>query len=179
MVAASGIFQFTPLCEGRLLRLRKTRSAANFNSRPCVRGDLRLRCRTDCGGYFNSRPCVRGDLTCIKIYVKWDIISIHAPLSGATYYSACSHSRRTKFQFTPLCEGRRPVLWIPGLPGYFNSRPCVRGDLASLSAPWRLVQFQFTPLCEGRLQIKQELIMVIIFQFTPLCEGRLQDPVGF
>ena len=55
------LFQFTPLREGRSLPPGTPSLPANFNSRPCVRGDGQP-LRTDMDiAYFNSRPCVRGD----------------------------------------------------------------------------------------------------------------------
>ena len=63
----------------------------------------------------------------------------------------------TKFQFTPLREGR------------------------PLSAVLVLVvyQFQFTPLREGRRIALPIICATPIFQFTPLREGRLYTPEEF
>ena len=78
---------------------------ANFNSRPCGRGDctkllvLRVKC------YFNSRPCGRGDSPALSTLVN-----------------------RNLFQFTPLREGRRLTHIGTQICSYFNSRPCGRGD---------------------------------------------------
>ncbi len=86
--------------------------------------------------YFNSRPCERGDPD--------------AALSAARFF---------RFQFTPLREGRHQQglarLWTRSisihapargatpdhewprfhLEGYFNSRPCERGDMGGLQVP--------------------------------------------
>ena len=76
-------FQFTPLREGRPLRARMPRSSFYFNSRPSARGDAIQQRAGRAGVYFNSRPSARGD---------WK------PSGGG---------RNTRFQFTPLREGRR------------------------------------------------------------------------
>ena len=58
---------------------------------------------------------------------------------------------------------------------YFNSRPCVRGDLFPGTSYHRVSIFQFTPLREGRLDGLREVLGITeIFQFTPLREGRLE-----
>ena len=62
LILVSLLFQFPPLCEGRLLDLIQPPAPHNFNSRPCVRGDSRSTAsHTGILCYFNSRPCVRGD----------------------------------------------------------------------------------------------------------------------
>ena len=103
----------------------------------------------------------------------------------------------TKFQFTPLREGRHNVQSAVIIALYFNSRPSARGDYnrcklprrnnISIHAPPRgatLLKyvncvcdiFQFTPLREGRLNIVHTPFTRISFQFTPLREGRLPSP---
>ena len=100
------LFQFTPLREGRRLRILSTRKMAYFNSRPSARGDdvadvpnqeeqfqftpLREGRRTEVAlrrqreYYFNSRPSARGDLRPDQS-CSTSSISIHAPPRGATY----------------------------------------------------------------------------------------------
>ena len=100
-----GIFQFTPLREGRRLEALENFGGIYFNSRPSARGDVIRGCvyrgielfqftplregrhvrRVKPGGhpYFNSRPSARGD-------------TMRGILTREAY----------KFQFTPLREGR-------------------------------------------------------------------------
>ena len=100
-----------------------------------------------------------------------------------------------KFQFTPLREGRPGVLvevvnvytisihapargatstthYSTAMSGYFNSRPCERGDLAHYILYYPLRLFQFTPLREGRPNPDIGNCNRSLFQFTPLREGR-------
>ena len=103
----AGIFQFTPLREGRRRHGAQAPRPRNFNSRPSARGDRKGR---------QSRH-------------SWHI-SIHAPPRGATTARSAS-ATPTEFQFTPLREGRR---WRPSRtcrPTNFNSRPSARGDKRS------------------------------------------------
>ena len=58
--------------------------------------------------------------------------------------------------------------------GYFNSRPCVRGDTEPEKDQTIGWTFQFTPLREGRRQAANSLTFTAKFQFTPLREGRHQ-----
>ena len=55
------IFQFTPLREGRRGRNARPTSLTYFNSRPCGRGDCLAGAMAVPLSDFNSRPCGRGD----------------------------------------------------------------------------------------------------------------------
>ena len=99
--------------------------------------------------HFNSRPSARGD-TSSRAVCNRAFISIHAPPRGAT--SAISLSApRTRFQFTPLREGRRRFQRQFAFALYFNSRPSARGDDKAHDGVAD-EGFQFTPLREGRRQ---------------------------
>ncbi len=80
---ALGVFQFTPLREGRHADGKQESQATYFNSRPSARGDPWLSI---------SRSC--------------EDISIHAPPRGATC-DVVKLLLSTLFQFTPLREGRQ------------------------------------------------------------------------
>ena len=79
-----------------------------FNSRPSARGDKAYIIKCWKITYFNSRPSARGDALWQGGHAP-SPISIHAPPRGATrelikkYYTS-------KFQFTPLREGRLNVM---------------------------------------------------------------------
>ena len=78
-----------------------------------------------------------------------DEISIHAPPRGATP-QVLEQARESKFQFTPLREGRHDAQGgVSSSADYFNSRPSARGDFFGRPRPPDL-PFQFTPLREGR-----------------------------
>ena len=72
-------FQFTPLREGRQGCGLMMYYRSNFNSRPCVRGDLFLFQYSVYTAHFNSRPCVRGDGNDACGGDVVEQISIHAP----------------------------------------------------------------------------------------------------
>ena len=99
------LFQFTPLREGRRVRLACVVAGVFISIHAPPRGATtsgsqgrRGRC------YFNSRPSARGDERDVSEDGRIDI-SIHAPPRGATVF-------RMKIAFFP----------------YFNSRPSARGD---------------------------------------------------
>ena len=144
-------FQFTPLREGRQL----------------LQGSVRQ------SHYFNSRPSARGDSHDQALFPTEQDISIHAPPRGATSYFDSVPHKATKFQFTPLREGRPSTnsikdgtsaisihapprgathrhWYILRLHRDFNSRPSARGDkVFRITSDARDI-FQFTPLREGR-----------------------------
>ena len=99
------VFQFTPLREGRLCQHQIAIKRSDFNSRPSARGDASNLRDTLIALYFNSRPSARGDLS-RDLSLSYHKISIHAPPRGATNDFATLNVV-TKFQFTPLREGRR------------------------------------------------------------------------
>ena len=100
------LFQFTPLREGRRQGWSCPPCRTNFNSRPCERGDPRLSTAARWMLYFNSRPCERGDVLALVQHLGAKI-SIHAPARGATNRGTMFWAMNSKFQFTPLREGRR------------------------------------------------------------------------
>ena len=143
-----GVFQFTPLREGRLNAVQYEHSQDYFNSRPSARGDIiidSLACPIHLFQFtplregrpspspampvkffdFNSRPSARGDRT--------------VPRAAAGF----------SFQFTPLREGRR------------NLARSITADIISIHAPPR-----------GATAAIAWNSCVSIFQFTPLREGR-------
>ena len=98
-------------------------------------------------------------------------ISIHAPPRGATDLYLGKHDW-LKFQFTPLREGRRRVVFLSFVAFYFNSRPSARGDTVDFTIDTDATIFQFTPLREGRPDSHGGIGRGAVFQFTPLREGR-------
>ena len=188
------IFQFTPLREGRPCPGGTHKiTPKHFNSRPCERGDEKLREKNKHLGYFNSRPCERGDVD-----------RMLSTINNANFNSRpCERGDlgRLRRAEPPSYFNSRPCERGDGILGvlqsnqiYFNSRPCERGDaLQSCFFPC-LWLFQFTPLREGRPDCPQgedqaEEISIhapargatfrvkdepkpIGFQFTPLREGR-------
>ena len=80
------MFQFTPLREGRRMYAPCLKRGQSFNSRPCVRGDVRDTRRGKLSTLFQFTPLREG-----RRYKP----------SGVT---AC-----LVFQFTPLREGRPPA----------------------------------------------------------------------
>ena len=146
-------FQFTPLCEGRRSKMTNLLRTSAFQFTPLCEG----RHGKGVGDGFG-------------------VISIHAPLRGATL---------------ARIEKR-------GGAKYFNSRPSARGDPQGTSDRPILDAFQFTPLREGRhnhRRRKRDVHGISIhapprgatgcgvrdgrgvrFQFTPLREGRRHRP---
>ena len=173
------LFQFTPLREGRPdIVSRYRRYGTYFNSRPCERGDPILRSDQDrkqisihapargathkyyfasiFAADFNSRPCERGDSGALP-----------QPPQGS------------KFQFTPLREGRRGGSTSRQKPCYFNSRPCERGDGSDHSYCYRTSYFNSRPCERGDQSSKAFIITSSKFQFTPLREGRQQNQTKY
>ena len=142
-------FQFTPLREGRRVRLRATCAGMQISIHAPPRG---------------ATLTTEGNPVALNI-------SIHAPPRGATPDTTSSR-RKATFQFTPLREGRPAAAAassachsisihapprgatsgrrVQRLPFHFNSRPSARGDQAPTPQLGGITIFQFTPLREGR-----------------------------
>ena len=150
---ALGVFQFTPLREGRRGWSRRSRTNKNISIHAPPRGATgHLSADLQRAGNFNSRPSARGDDN-RKQQQRWLYISIHAPPRGATFFhkgfhflavisihapprgATAGYPARTAqvmiFQFTPLREGRLEFLRLGSSQRYFNSRPSARGDMVS------------------------------------------------
>ena len=147
---------------------------------------------------FQFTPPRGGRLAEDDCIVHTILISIHAPVWGATRGAKSYGQYLYQFQFTPPCGGRPPGGGRTAPRAHhFNSRPRVGGDPPNMTRGTVDV-FQFTPPCGGRLQdvgfLDQlvdfnsrprvggdrahcpEVLLGIQFQFTPPCGGRPWNP---
>ena len=146
-----GIFQFTPLREGR-------------------RYSLMARCTT--ARYFNSRPSARGD-TIQRSSVSVFGISIHAPPRGATSVSIATKTASSDFNSRPSARGDSPSPAMPVKFFDFNSRPSARGDADNrFDFSDCLFYFNSRPSARGDEFYNNNSKSIDVFQFTPLREGR-------
>ena len=104
---ALGVFQFTPLREGRHADGKQESQATYFNSRPSARGDMPTGSRN-----------------------RKQLISIHAPPRGATNRTGKSKSVMQYFNSRPSARGDWTHYLLSTVYNNFNSRPSARGD------PW-------------------------------------------
>ena len=101
-------FQFTPLREGRLPPLVRPCGITNFNSRPSARGDGGIRAPRPGRLHFNSRPSARGDCADVRDGAVTDI-SIHAPPRGATSQRQMGLTTSVDFNSRPSARGDEPA----------------------------------------------------------------------
>ena len=92
-----------------------------FNPRPHARGDTRHLRLTPSLSSFNPRPHARGDVKSDQ-FTRLDLVSIHAPTRGATFFST-SYIKRRMFQSTPPREGRPSSTLAASRQHCFNPRP--------------------------------------------------------
>ena len=148
------IFQFPPLREGRQNMQFLLSQPFQISIPAPARGATSTACgRRTSADYFNSRPCARGDdlpFICVFHRIQFQF----PPLREGRQVTALDRIDQLLFQFPPLREGRHAIvnsgrkdafISIPApargatmcmvplnsLSGYFNSRPCARGDLPS------------------------------------------------
>ena len=192
MVYLPQVFQFTPLREGRPAGIFDATRRPYFNSRPSARGDDGLHTLFERLPDFNSRPSARGDIAALVAFrhvedfnsrpsARGDRefvhgaarvgISIHAPPRGATSQKNAKKGF-TRFQFTPLREGRRGKSCTTSSFLRFQFTLLREGRLPTVCHASPPKAFQFTPLREGRLDDVMNALKPILFQFTPLREGR-------
>ena len=126
-LGSAGVFQFTPLREGRPPHKPWHGRRPYFNSRPSARGDDEQRRTRAATTTISIHAPPRGATATGRVCLGTSGISIHAPPRGATR-RVCAAAHPCRFQFTPLREGRR-------------QRP---------PRPALAIPFQFTPLREGR-----------------------------
>ena len=130
----SAPFQSAPPCGGRRRgRSVDACSSIRFNPRPRAGGDpLAPPSVGAFGCCFNPRPRAGGDLPVIEHLVAKAVVSIRAPVRGATIHRL-SVVASVLFQSAPPCGGRRGR-WrrLRGCSGAgFNPRPRAGGDPAA------------------------------------------------
>jgi len=149
--------------------MAKTKSS--FNPRPCARGDYRIHHVVGTRHVSIHAPA-RG-ATSERFYARCrENVSIHAPARGATARLLRKRSitisfnprpcargdagedidvyRGTKFQSTPLREGRLPHHISFCISALFQSTPLREGRLIRMLITSTASLFQSTPLREGR-----------------------------
>ena len=128
VLGSAGVFQFTPLREGR------------------PKGFIMLSPHITIS--IHAPP--RGATSAVPAPLKSISPFQFTPLREGRPEVSTSVSKPSAFQFTPLREGR-PAFCVAFRVAstYFNSRPSARGDPPFVSSVvWS--KFQFTPLREGR-----------------------------
>ena len=164
-------FQFTPLREGRRTAASTRKRLRNFNSRPSARGDGAGRIAGPMSKDFISRPSARGDAR----FPRFPFGLRHFNSRPSARGDSWQPTRRAWmdiFQFTPLREGRRR--WRDGN---------VSARRISIHAPprgatgcsfqnnlWAIISIHAPP--RGATIPANWLSGWIKFQFTPLREGR-------
>ena len=63
---------------------RAINTTASFNPRPCARGDIEIKAETIVDKVFQSTPLCEGRLQVQIEALKRHLVSIHAPVRGAT-----------------------------------------------------------------------------------------------
>ena len=187
------IFQFSPLREGRRGHAQVRHHEPDFNSRPCERGDAAGSGSPCPPSRFQFSPLREGRLHCGYIgRVVWTIsilapargatkikfkggfvshISILAPARGATLWG-CRKCNNSKFQFSPLREGRPALRYGVESWRKISILAPARGATKKGFYQFGVILFQFSPLREGRHLLVCVAVEGGSFQFSPLREGR-------
>ena len=168
----SEVFQSTPLREGRpACARRKGTIRGDFNPRPSVRGDARVRARTSRATNFNPRPSVRGDEYLRETGQTQTNFNPRPSVRGDR--EAPSNPRFLQsFQSTPLREGRLTETARRRRTTNFNPRPSVRGDSGAVQPPCFPPHFNPRPSVRGDIKSNGIWRVTGTFQSTPLREGR-------
>ena len=127
-----------------------------------------------CWGYWNLisiHAPPRGATKLIDALKGEYGISIHAPPRGATPSRCRNESRGSRFQFTPLREGRHRLDGEEGSIYIFQFTPLREGRHRELIKKYYVSKFQFTPLREGRRPHLEQLGRHIYFNSRPSARG--------
>ena len=165
------LFQFTPLREGR--RPLSSRGFINiyFNSRPSARGDETGIHMRDCARISIHAPPRGATIAWVNGGFS-GLISIHAPPRGATSKVSGAVRQGNYYNSRPSARGDTAWCWTSHPVSKFQFTPLREGRHERKNHEYLIRQFQFTPLREGRQRAAQEALTRIQFQFTPLREGR-------
>ena len=163
-------FQSTPPRGRRPVQIMPVPTLMCFNPRPHARGDTRHLRLTPSLSSFNPRPHARGDVKSDQ-FTRLDLVSIHAPTRGATFFST-SYIKRRMFQSTPPREGRQMAMCLCVLLVVFQSTPPHEGRQKGVVAMLAAFQFQSTPPRGGRQFDAGYFNDTNEFQSTPPRGGR-------
>ena len=171
--STGGEFQFPPLREGRLGLFRPVAAGElHSNSRPCERGDSRSGAVWPTAALFQFPPLREGRPSIIVRQSRSRMISIPAPARGATTGRQKLHLRRDI------------SIPAPARGATAASRRLCRRTPISIPAPargaTRAIQFRPTspayfnsrPCERGDCEGRAKGAWALVFQFPPLREGR-------
>ena len=141
-------FQFTPLREGRLVRVPSRYAIAKFQFTPLREGRP---------GFLEPQP-------------PHPSISIHAPPRGATCRGGNAW-RGHDFNSRPSARGDQPIPSHAREVLRFQFTPLREGRLSALGATGTARLFQFTPLREGRPCDEAPRPSAVYFNSRPSARG--------
>ena len=137
-------FQSTPPRGRRPVQIMPVPTLMCFNPRPHARGDTRHLRLTPSLSSFNPRPHARGDVKSDQ-FTRLDLVSIHVPTRGATFFST-SYIKRRMFQSTPPPRGATLATSHSTLPSkWFQSTPPHEGRPLFQALKDYTPEFQSTP----------------------------------
>ena len=187
-------FQSTPLWEGRRPAMKYLTALNTFQSTPLWEGRRAQLVLGHMNIRFNPRPCGRGDGIIAHRVPLSNIVSIHAPVGGATFGSQPSVSANAVSIHAPVggatgvLDGAAqlaPVSIHAPVGGATGRRPALgKGDMVSIHAPvggatlfWDTCFpysgcFNPRPCGRGDGLCPRIPLGLSAFQSTPLWEGR-------
>ena len=192
---SGGQFLLTPLREGRQMLATPCARDYRFLLTPLREGRHKLPVPLLRSAFdFYSRPCGRGDHLLADQRFTEALISTHAPAGGATVDGALDRKNLPNFYSRPCGRGDTGSSTAARYLENFYSRPCGRGDrkqkpgsshysisthapaggatVADRDAGAACFQFLLTPLREGRRKVDVTVDGAKLFLLTPLREGR-------
>ena len=166
------LFQFTPLWEGLHYSPQSNFCPQfDFNSRPCGRGFRVLHLLfTTSQNSFQFTPLWEGLPATTPLTLPMLLISIHAPVGGASTYSPELGCNRSISIHAPVGGASRPES-ISTSSQEISIHAPVGGASGRTGRSRIWNQFQFTPLWEGLPCLAHRENCGTEFQFTPLWEG--------
>ena len=168
-VACAGVFQFTPLREGRLPAPPAVAQSLPISIHAPPRGATSSRSRIcSTTPNFNSRPSARGDEAHERQRHQRHPFQFTPLREGRPNNGILKAQLEKLFQFTPLREGRPSCSgrWASRTP-YFNSRPSARGDNRSARNGIPQPHFNSRPSARGDRAIQKDKAFCIISIHAP------------
>ena len=120
-------FNSRPSARGDLLRGKYAQGVHNFNSRPSARGDVLHVVYSFHSRYFNSRPSARGDMHLDVPLHENELHFNSRPSARGDSVTSIVSASASRFQFTPLREGRHRRLYHRASSGNISIHAPPRG----------------------------------------------------
>ncbi len=170
VAAPAAPFRSAPPCRGRPTRRDAPRGPPCFDPRPHAGGDHRVGPGRRQQQRFDPRPHAGGDIHA-PLRRHLIVVSIRAPMQGATARSSPARTHRSRFDPRPHAGGDATCR-RPRASQLVSIRAPMQGATPPAEPHISTSTFRSAPPCRGRLIARSVYQAIRLFRSAPPCRGR-------